>query len=121
MPGTNFSNRIVYTNEKWNQLTISLQNRTVLRQNQYPDYNFFTFNPSTQQDVFVDISTPPPAYSLFDFGASTTFKTFNKGNLKLEFNIENILNVNYRENLNRFRFYADELGRNFNIKIKINY
>ena len=121
MPGTNFSNRIVYTNEKWNQLTISLQNRTVLRQNQYPDYNFFTFNPSTQQDVFVDISTPPPAYSLFDFGASTTFKTFNKGNLKLEFNIENILNVNYRENLNRFRFYADELGRNFNIKNKINY
>jgi len=121
MPGTNFSNRIVYTNEKWNQLTISLQNRTVLRQNQYPDYNFFTFNRSTQHDVFVDISTPPPAYSLFDFGASTIFKTFNKGNLKLEFNIENILNVNYRENLNRFRFYADELGRNFNIKIKIDY
>jgi len=121
MPGTNFSNRIVYTNEKWNQLTISIQNTTVLRQNQYPDYNFFTFNPSTQQDVFVDTSTPPPAYSLFDFSASTTFKTFNKGNLKLEFNIENILNVNYREYLNRFRFYADELGRNFNIKIKINY
>jgi iron complex outermembrane receptor protein len=31
------------------------------------------------------------------------------------------LDVSYREYLNRFRFYADELGRNFNIKIKINY
>jgi iron complex outermembrane receptor protein len=121
MPGTNFSNRIVYTHEKWNQLTISIRNTTVLRQNQYPDYNFFTFNPSTQQNVFVDTSTPPPAYSLFDFSTSATLKTFSKGSLKLEFNVENILNVTYREYLNRFRFYADELGRNFNIKIKINY
>ena len=121
MPSTNFSNRIIYTYEKWNQLTISLQNTTVLRQNQYPDYNFFTFNPSTQQNVFVDTSTPPPGYSLFDFSTSATLKTFSKGNLKLEFNVENILNVTYREYLNRFRFYADDLGRNFNIKIKINY
>ena len=121
MPGTNFSNRIVYTNEKWNQLSIGIKNTTVLRQNQYPNYNFFTFNPSTQQEVFVDISTPPPAYSLFGFSASATFNAFKKGSLKLEFNIENILDVSYREYLNRFRFYADELGRNFNIKIKINY
>ena len=121
MPSNNFSNRIVYTHEKWNQLTISIRNTTVLRQNQYPDYNFFTFNPSTQQNVFVDTSTPPPGYSLFDFSTSATLKTFSKGNLKLEFNVENILNVTYREYLNRFRFYADDLGRNFNIKIKINY
>ena len=121
MPGTNFSSRIVYTNEQWNQLKISLKNTTVLRQNQYPDYNFFTFNPSTQQEVFVDTSTPPPAYSLFGFSASAVFNTFKKGSLKLEFNIENILDISYREYLNRFRFYADELGRNFNVKIKINY
>ena len=121
MPSTNFRNRIVYTYEKWNELTISLQNTTVLRQKHYPDYNFFTFNPSTQQNVFVDTSTPPPGYSLFDFSTSATLKTFSKGNLKLEFNVENILNVTYREYLNRFRFYADDLGRNFNIKIKINY
>ncbi|MBT7135057.1 MAG: TonB-dependent receptor [Polaribacter sp.] len=121
MPSTNFSNRIVYTNKQWHDLTFSLRNTTVLRQNDYPNYNFNTFNPTTQQEVFVDISSPTPAYSLFDFSASATLKTSHKGSLKLEFNIENILNVSYREYLNRFRFFADELGRNFNIKIKINY
>lgn len=121
MPSTNFSNRIVYTNSKWNNLNVSLNNKTFLRQKNYPDYNFFTFNPSTQQEVFVDISTPPSGYSLFGFSSSATFKTFAKGSLTVEFNIENMFDVSYREYLNRFRYYADDLGRNFNLKLKINY
>jgi len=41
--------------------------------------------------------------------------------LKVDFNIENLFNVSYREHLNRLRYFADELGRNFNIKLKVNY
>ena len=121
MPSTNFNNSITYRNVALKQLTIRLENRTVLQQNQYPDYNFNTFNAIQQKDVFVDISTTPPSYSLFNFSSSAVFKPFKKGNLKLEFNIDNLLNVSYRENLNRLRYFADELGRNFNIKLKINY
>ncbi|WP_036841635.1 TonB-dependent receptor [Polaribacter sp. Hel_I_88] len=121
MPSTNFTNAISYKNEELNQLTISLQNRTVLQQNHFPDYNFNTFNAIQQQDVFVDISSTPPAYSLFNIQTSAVFKAFNKGSLKLEFNVDNLFNVSYRENLNRLRYFADELGRNFNLKIKINY
>jgi iron complex outermembrane recepter protein len=121
MPATNFGNTISYTNQNLNQLSISLSQRTVFQQNRFPDYNFFTFNPVLQQNVFVDISSTPSAYSLFSFNSSATFKVFKKGDLKLEFNIDNLFNVSYREHLNRFRYFADELGRNFNIKIKINY
>jgi iron complex outermembrane receptor protein len=121
MPATNFGNTISYTNQNLNQLSISLSQRTVFQQNRFPDYSFFTFNPVLQQNVFVDISSTPSTYSLFSFNSSATFKAFKKGDLKLEFNIDNLFNVSYREHLNRFRYFADELGRNFNIKIKINY
>jgi|TARA_B110000967_G_C18899493_1_gene573576 iron complex outermembrane receptor protein len=121
MPSANFSNSITYQNESLNQLSIRLQHRTVVQQNQFPDYNFYTFNAILQEDVFVDISATPPTYSLFNLSTSAIFKAFKKGNLKLEFNVENLFNVAYRENLNRLRYFADELGRNFNLKVKINY
>ncbi|MFT5673192.1 MAG: iron complex outermembrane receptor protein [Polaribacter sp.] len=121
MPSANFRNQITYKDDRLHQLSISLKHKTVLQQNQFPDYNFNTFNAILQEEVFVDISTTPPSYSLFDLTTSAVFKAFKKGNLKLEFNIENLFNVAYRENLNRLRYFADELGRNFNLKIKINY
>ena len=121
MPAANFSNRISYTNTEFNQLKISLTQRTILEQKRFPDYNFTTFNATQQQNVFVDISSTPPTYSLFGLNTSATFKAFNSGSLQLEFNIENLFNVSYREHLNRLRYFADELGRNINLKIKINY
>lgn len=121
MPSTNFTNSISYNNEELNDLSISLIHKTVLQQNRYPDYNFYTFDPILQEDVYVDISSTPPAYSLFSFNSSLSFKAFKKGTLKLEFNIENIFNTQYNEYLNRLRYFSDELGRNFNLKIKINY
>ena len=121
MPAANFNNRISYTNTEFNQLKISLTQRTILEQKRFPDYNFTTFNATQQQNVFVDISSTPPTYSLFGLNTSATFKAFNTGSLQLEFNIENLFNVSYREHLNRLRYFADELGRNINLKIKINY
>ena len=121
MPSTNFSNAITYKNDAFHELTLGLNQRTVFQQNRFPDYNFFTFNPTTQQQVFVDISSTPPTYTLFGFNSSAMFYPFAKGSMKVEFNIDNIFNVRYRENLNRLRYFADELGTNFNLKIKINY
>jgi iron complex outermembrane receptor protein len=90
----------------------------VLKQNRFPDYNFYTLDPVTQQDIFVDISSTPSTYSIFGLNISSAF---NKGKLQLELNVENLLNTSYREHLNRLRYFADELGRNINFKIKINY
>ncbi|MDG1038556.1 MAG: TonB-dependent receptor, partial [Polaribacter sp.] len=67
MPSTNFSNSIVYTNVKLNQLSIGITQYTELKQNRFPDYNFFKFNPILQKDVYVDISSTPSAFTLFHF------------------------------------------------------
>lgn len=121
MPATNFTNTITYNNEKLNQLSIGLKQKTVLQQNRFPDYNFFTFDPILQEDVYVDISSTPSTYTLLDFNSSIDLKTFKSGTLRLEFNVQNLFNTSYREHLNRLRYFADELGRNFNIKLKFNY
>jgi iron complex outermembrane receptor protein len=121
MPATNFTNTITYTNNKLNQLTIGLTQKTVLQQNRFPDYNFNTFDPVLQENVYVDISSTPNTYTLFNFNSSASFNAFKTGKMKVEFNVENLFNVSYREYLNRLRYFADELGRNFNIKLKFNY
>lgn len=121
MPSTNFTNAITYTNSKLNQLTFSLAQKTVLQQKRFPDYNFYTFNAVQQQNVYVDISSPPSAYTLFNLNSSASFKTFKKNTLKVEFNIDNLFNISYREYLNRLRYFTDDVGRNFNIKLKFNY
>ena len=121
MPSTNFSNSIVYSNKKLNQLTIGITQYTELKQNRFPDYNFFTFNPILQEDVYVDISSTPSAFTLFHFNSSANFKISSTSNLNVAFNVENLFNVSYRNYLNRLRYFADEVGRNFNIKLKFNY
>ena len=121
MPAANFSNALTYQNEKLNQLSVGLKQKTVLQQKRYPDYNFYTFDAILQDDVYVDISSTPSAYTLFSFNSSANFKVFKNNSLKIEFNIENLFNVSYREHLNRLRYFTDELGRNFNIKLKLNY
>ena len=70
MPAANFSNRLSYVNANLNQLKISLSHKTSLQQNRFPDYNFFTYNATIQEDVFVDISSTPPTYSLFGLNTS---------------------------------------------------
>lgn len=121
MPSTNFSNSIFYTNKNLNQLSIGITQFTELKQNRFPDYNFFTFNPILQEDVYVDISSTPNTYSLFHFNSSANFKISNTSSLDVAFNVENLFNVSYRNYLNRLRYFADEVGRNFNIKLKFNY
>ncbi|MCT4630073.1 TonB-dependent receptor plug domain-containing protein [Winogradskyella sp.] len=121
MPSTNFSNAITYKNEKLNQLSIGIKQNTVLQQKRYPNYNFFTFDPVLQDNVYVDISSTPPAYTLFSFNSSANFKVFKNSTLNVAFNVENLFDVSYRNYLNRLRYFADDLGRNFNIKLKLNY
>jgi iron complex outermembrane receptor protein len=71
--------------------------------------------------VVVDISSPPPTFGLLNFYSEIKFKVFPKIHSVLAFSVQNILNTSYRDYLNRQRFFADELGRNFQVQLKINY
>ncbi len=58
----------------------------------------------------------PTAYFLLNFESAITLIQ-KKGNLTLGFEIQNMLNMKYREYMNRFRFYTDDLGIGATIKL----
>jgi iron complex outermembrane receptor protein len=121
MPSANTKNEIIYRNPEFQNLRLALQSDFVFRQNEFPDNNFEVFIPETQTTEIVDVSTPPDAYHLLNFSSSMDFNMNEKSILTLGFNVTNIANTTYRNYLNRLRFYADDLGRNFLVNIKINY
>jgi iron complex outermembrane receptor protein len=123
MPPLTLNNRIQFNKKEWNNLTLELQSEMVFRQTQFPDNNFTTniIENGNFVPVEVDISTPPPAYHLLHFTSDFQFKVTDHSLATLGFSVFNILDTPYRDYLNRQRFYADELGRNFQIQLKINY
>lgn len=58
-----------------------------------------------------DFVSPPSAYNLVGIKYSTKVD-FEKTNLKLYIKVDNLFNVEYRDYLNRQRYFADDLGRN---------
>jgi len=89
---------------KW-QLWISHQ--YVFRQNRY--------------DEEVEIAVPPDAYQLWALGLDREIKISDKFSGQLGFRIENLLNTTYRDYLNRFRYYADEMGRDIRINFTLKF
>ncbi|MGJ8667180.1 MAG: TonB-dependent receptor [Patiriisocius sp.] len=121
MPPVNTTNEIVYENKQLNKLRLALESQYVFRQNEFPDTNFEVFNPETEMDELVDVSTPPDAYHLLNFKSSMDFNVGSESNLTVGLNVTNVLNTSYRNYLNRLRYYADDLGRNILLNLKINY
>ncbi|WP_152973247.1 TonB-dependent receptor [Lacinutrix mariniflava] len=121
MPAASTKNAIIYNNKKLNNLYLKLQSEYVFEQNEYPDNNFEVFIAETETTEIVDVSTPPAAYHLLSFNSSADFKLSNKTFLTVGLDVSNVFNTSYRNYLNRTRYYADELGRNFSVNIKINY
>lgn len=121
MPPVNTKNEIVYQNPDFKNLRLAFQSEYVFRQNEYPNNNFEVFIPETETMEIVDLSTPPDAYHLLNFNSSIDFKATQKSTLTVGFGITNLLNTSYRNYLNRLRYYADDLGRNFLLNLKLNY
>ena len=122
MPPLNIVNTIRYTKQDWHNLFLELRSEAVFKQNRYPDYNFYANVPQNGElvPVLVDVSTPPPGYQLLHFASGVQFP-LGKTVASVNFSINNILNTSYRDYLNRQRLYTDEIGRNFQLQLKLNY
>ncbi len=59
-----------------------------------------------------DFKAAPDGYTVLNFHSGVEFSKFNVG-----FSIENLLNTSYRNYMNRFRYYADETGINFSLRL----
>jgi iron complex outermembrane receptor protein len=64
-----------------------------------------------------DYTAPPNAYTLLYFEAGMSIG--KKHPIDLGFSIYNLLNTTYRDYLNRFRYFCDEQGRSFAIRINV--
>jgi len=121
MPPVNTTNEIVYYYSKIKNLRLALQSEYVFRQNEFPNTDFEVYIPDTETQEMVEVSSPPPAYHLLNFNSTIDFNFSEKSTLTVGFQITNMLNISYRNYLNRMRLFADDLGRNFLLNIKLNY
>lgn len=124
MPPANWFNSLSYRFETINNLQINLSSQLVFEQTRFPDDNFTTpiLNPDTGNfdSVLIDISQPPEAYHLLNFRVEMPIN-IGFGEAQVALHITNLLDNSYRSYLNRQRFYADEIGRNVMLQLKINY
>ena len=65
-----------------------------------------------------DYAPPPPGFTRVD---AEFFHTLEWGKQRLELGISvfNLFNVEYREYLNRFRYFSAEMGRNLGLRLKL--
>ena len=67
------------------------------------------------------VPTTPDAYHLFEANIGTTLKIGDQQTLGIRVSAENLLNTEYKEYTNRFRYYAHDLGRNVFVRLNYNF
>lgn len=121
IPPFNTLNQITFNKESWYNFSASLKSEWFFEQNEFPDFNFIVEDALNNTVIPIDISTPPPAYHLLHFYSEATFPLSAHTNLNIALGINNVFNASYRNYLNRLRFFADEIGRNITLQVKLNY
>lgn len=121
IPANRWENTLRYD---WKKTSVSCTNLYVAKQSRVPTKIIFSDIPSSEI-VFSyyggDFAPPPVAYSLWSASASQQFEINAKQSLSISLTISNLLNTAYRDYLNRFRYYADEIGRNVAFRAKYSF
>ncbi|WP_419870024.1 TonB-dependent receptor [Chryseobacterium sp. CT-SW4] len=119
MMPANLRNAVEFKLSKPANFYVRLENENVFKQKRFPirNQNVDFIEDGVLVSREIDFSTPPAAYTLFH--ASIGADVFK--NLNVNFRINNIFNKEYREYLNRLRYFMDEPGRNFVLTLKYNF
>ena len=127
MPPLRIENKIAFRQKEWKGLKnietyISVLN--VARQKNAPRVLnpevFEAISPEDKEKILqegnFDFMEAPAAYFLLGAGIETDYKKF-----RFSVKAENILNIVYRDYLNRWRYYANDLGRNFIVQLNYSF
>ena len=68
-----------------------------------------------------DYQAPPAGYGLLNAEAGLVLGPATRHPLSIGVSGTNLLNARYRDYLNRYRYYLDELGRNVTVRLKLNF
>ena len=90
--------------------------QTAKRNENYLQLNFLYVTRQKRYKPNSDFLDPPPPYGLWNLTAGTKL-LFNDGTKSLTFNIsvDNLFNIAYRDYMNRFRYYTEDIGRNIQL------
>lgn len=110
MMPANWRNAIEWKSPK-SSLYVRVENESVFKQNRFPirNQNVDFIENGTLVTREVDYSSTPDSYSIFN--AAIGFDVFK--NVNFNFRINNVFNKEYKEYLNRLRYFLPEPGRNF--------
>ena len=119
MMPTNFKNALELNLNQLKNFYLKVENETALKQNRYPIRNINLTMIENGETVIreLDTSSTPEGYSVFH----AAFGMDLAKNLNVNFRINNIFNTEYREYLNRLRYFAPELGRSLILTFKYNF
>lgn len=109
MPSDRFSNSARYEIagfKKLRNMYVSIENVSVSGQTRVPPNS--------------DYVAPPKGYSIFNASAGFEMPV-NTKKLSVDIATYNLTNVAYRDYLNRFRYYADDLGINAVLRLKLTF
>jgi len=122
IPPFNSTEKITFApkSKKWN---FEIAHQFVGTQERYPDFDF-TYNTIEMGTIVpkkVEVSTPPKGYNKIDafFSLYLSGKELSQSYVRLI--IQNLTNTDYRNYLNRLRYYSSELGRNIQLQLVLRY
>ncbi len=81
----------------------------------------FGFNIFSENAGAFDILDAPAGYMQIDASAGFEIPFNESTSLGVIISVDNALNVSYRDYMNRFRYYADDVGRNISLKLNLNF
>ena len=107
VPADRFDNALRYewpAIGKWRHLFLEANNLVVAKQSRVPPNS--------------DFAPPPPGYMLWGASAGFSFPLAQR-ELKVSLAVTNLTNVDYRDYLDRFRYYFADLGRNVVLRLVV--
>lgn len=118
IPANKFDNSIIYMPTSFVISEITLRHIFVAKQNRVPIENIFESSSSKNTLLLYggDYLPAPEAYHLFEISFNKSLVVKSIGTLKLGLEVKNVFNNQYRDYLNRFRYFSNDLGRNFTFR-----
>lgn len=107
MPADRFENSLEYNFKDGKKLAnayVSLSVLSVLQQTRVPENS--------------DYAAPPEGYTLLSFSAGMDIPLKTNA-ISLGVTVNNLLNTRYRDYMNRFRYFTDEMGRNISVRATV--
>lgn len=104
IPADRVDTGLIYENVKIGKITLS--NLSVFKQQREPDF---------------DLAPAPSGYNLWDISMSRTLFSHNKSVMKGSLSVNNIFNTEYKNYMNRFRYFTHEMGRNIYLLLKYEF